>query len=70
MARSFYAAPRAPLVRRTLRISCEAVRPPVPAAGAHGGTSDRRTGAAVSFVSCIRLLDGTAAYFRLSQYLD
>jgi hypothetical protein len=44
------------LVRLTLRISCEAVRPSVPAAGAHGGTSACSTGAAVSFVSCIRLL--------------
>jgi hypothetical protein len=48
------------MVRLTPRISCEAVRPSVPAAGAHGGTSARRTGAAVSFVSCIRLFDSAA----------
>jgi len=58
MARSFYAAPRAPLVRRTRRISCEAVPPSVLPAGAQGGTSARRSGAALSFVSCIRLFCG------------
>jgi hypothetical protein len=45
-------------VRPTLRISCEAVPPSVSPAGAQGGTSARRTGAALSFVSCIRLFDG------------
>jgi hypothetical protein len=49
-------APRLRRVRRTLRISCEAVPPSVSPAGAQGGTSARRTGAALSFVSCIRLL--------------
>jgi hypothetical protein len=44
-----------PQVRRTLRISCEAVPPSVQPAGAQGGTSARSTGAALSFVSCIRL---------------
>jgi hypothetical protein len=43
-------------VRRTLRISCEAVPPPVSPAGAQGGTLSCRSGAALSFVSCIRLL--------------
>jgi hypothetical protein len=43
---------------RTLRISCEAVPPSVQPTGAQGGTSTRRTSAALSFVSCIRLLDG------------
>jgi hypothetical protein len=45
-----------PLVRRTPRISCEAVRPSVLAAGEQGGTSACSTGAALGFVSCIRLL--------------
>ena len=40
----------------TLRISCEAVPPSVWPAGAQGGTSACNTGAALSFVSCIRLL--------------
>ena len=42
--------------RRT--ISCEAVPPSIWPAGAQGGTSARRTGAALSFVSCIRLFGG------------
>jgi hypothetical protein len=46
-------------VRPTLRISCEAVPPSVWPAGAQGGTSACTTGAALSFVSCIRLFDGT-----------
>jgi hypothetical protein len=52
-----FATQRSPAhqVRPTRRISCEAVPPSVPAAGAQGGTSARRTGAALSFVSCIRL---------------
>ena len=52
--------PLAPLldVCRTLRISCEAVPPSVPPAGAQGGTSACSTGAALSFVSCIRLFGG------------
>jgi hypothetical protein len=45
-------------VRRTLRISCEAVPPSISPAGAQGGTSGCHTGAALSFVSCIRLLGG------------
>ena len=44
--------------RRTLRISCEAVPPTDWPAGAQGGTSACRTGAALSFVRCIRLFDG------------
>jgi hypothetical protein len=48
-------------VGRTLRISCEAVPPPIQPAGAQGGTSACRTGAALSFVSCIRLFDGLVA---------
>ncbi len=44
----------------TLRISCEAVPPSSPPAGAQGGTSARHTGAALSFVSCIRLFGGAA----------
>jgi len=47
-------------VRRTLRISCEAVPPSVWPAGAQGGTSACHTGAALSFVSCIRLFDGSS----------
>ena len=50
-----------PLVCRTPRISCEAVPPSVPPAGAQGGTSACRTGAALSFVSCIRLFGGASA---------
>jgi hypothetical protein len=47
----------APITSRlTLRISCEAVPPSIPPAGAQGGTLSCRTGAALSFVSCIRLL--------------
>jgi hypothetical protein len=46
-------------VRPTLRISCEAVPPSIPPAGAQGGTSACSTGAALSFVSCIRLLGGS-----------
>jgi hypothetical protein len=44
-------------VGRTLRISCQALPPPNWPAGAQGGTSACRTGAALSFVSCIRLFD-------------
>jgi hypothetical protein len=52
--------PLSPLqVRRTPRISCEAVPPSVLPAGAQGGTSVRSTGAALSFVSCIRLFGGS-----------
>ena len=47
-----------PRVRLTPRISCEAVPPPIRPAGAQGGTSARSSGAALSFVSCIRLLGG------------
>ena len=42
-------------VSRTPRISCEAVPPSVSPAGAQGGTLSCRSGAALSFVSCIRL---------------
>ena len=49
-----------PLRGLTLRISCEAVPPSIPPAGAQGGTSACRTGAALSFVSCIRLFDAAA----------
>ncbi len=51
-------------VSPTLRISCEAVPPLVSPAGAQGGTSARRTGAALSFVSCIRLLGRRALLLR------
>jgi hypothetical protein len=44
------------VVRPTLRISCEAVPPSIWPAGAQGGTSACSTGAALSFVSCIRLI--------------
>jgi hypothetical protein len=47
-----------PRVHRTPRISCEAVPPSISPAGAQGGTSACSTGAALSFVSCIRLFDG------------
>jgi hypothetical protein len=47
-------------VHRTLRISCEAVPPSASPAGAQGGTSACHTGAALSFVSCIRLFGRTA----------
>jgi hypothetical protein len=50
------ASPIHPHVCRTLAISCEAVTPPVSPAGAQGGTLPCRSGAALSFVSCIRLL--------------
>jgi hypothetical protein len=53
-------------VRRTLRISCEAVPPPVWPAGAQGGTSACRTGAALSFVSFIRLFAGFMRCVRVS----
>ena len=43
------------MLRRTLAISYEAVPPSILPAGAQGGTSARRTGAALTFVSCIRL---------------
>jgi hypothetical protein len=46
------------VIRPTPRISCEAVPPSIPPAGAQGGTSARSTGAALSFVSCIRLFGG------------
>jgi hypothetical protein len=49
-----------PVVCRTLRISCEAVPPSVLPAGAQGGTLSCRSGAALSFVSCIRLFGGAA----------
>ena len=49
-----------PIVRITLRISCEAVPPSVLPAGAQGGTSACSTGAALSFVSCICLLGDVA----------
>jgi hypothetical protein len=52
------ASPIHPHVCRTPRISCEAVPPSIWPAGAQGGTSARSTGAALSFVSCIRLLGG------------
>jgi hypothetical protein len=42
-------------IHRTLRISCEAVPPSIWPAGAQGGTLSCRSGAALSFVSCIRL---------------
>ena len=48
---------RISIVCPTLRISCEAVPPSIRPAGAQGGTSARSTGAALSFVSCIRLFD-------------
>jgi len=44
--------------RRT--ISCEAVPPSIWPPGAQGGTSACRTGAALSFVSCIALFDSLA----------
>jgi hypothetical protein len=50
-------------VSRTPRISCEAVPPSILPAGAQGGTSACRTGAALSFVSCIRLFGGLAPRF-------
>jgi hypothetical protein len=50
-----------PHVCRTLRISCEAVPPSVQPTGAQGGTSACHTGAALSFVSCIRLFDRVCA---------
>src|SRR5512143_861334 len=49
-------------IRPTLRISCEAVPPSIPPAGAQGGTSACHTGAALSFVSCIRLFGGTVIH--------
>jgi hypothetical protein len=49
--------PSSPHVCPTLRISCEAVPPSIRPAGAQGGTSTCSTGAALSFVSCIRLFD-------------
>ena len=52
-----------PYVRPTPRISCEAVPPPVWPAGAQGGTSACHTGAALSFVSCIRLFGGSPLPF-------
>ena len=48
-----------PHVRPTLRISCEAVPPSIPPAGAQGGTSARSTGAALSFVSFIDEMDSS-----------
>jgi hypothetical protein len=44
-----------------LRISCEAVPPSNSPAGAQGGTSARSTGAALGFVSCIRLFGRSRA---------
>jgi hypothetical protein len=55
-----FAVARLSVVRRIRRISCEAVPPSVLPAGAQGGTSARRTGAARNFVSCIRLFGGLA----------
>jgi hypothetical protein len=55
------ASPRTPMVRLTPRISCEAVPPSILPAGAQGGTLSCRTGAALSFVSCIRLFDRALA---------
>ena len=49
-------------VCRTLRISCEAVPPSISPAGAQGGTSACSTGAALSFVSCIRLFGGSSRF--------
>ena len=46
-------------VSPTPRISCEAVPPSVSPSGAQGGTSACSTGAALSFVSCIRVFDGS-----------
>jgi hypothetical protein len=48
-----------PFVCPTLRISCEAVPPSKWPAGAQGGTLACHTGAALSFVSCIRLFCGS-----------
>jgi hypothetical protein len=48
-------------VGRTPRISCEAVPASVPAARAQGGTLSCRSGAALSFVSCIRLFGSHTA---------
>ncbi len=47
-----------PLVGRTPGISCEAVRAAAKRRNAQGGTSARRTGAALSFVSFIPLFGG------------
>jgi hypothetical protein len=52
-------SPHQRIVRLTLAISCEAVPPSVSPAGAQGGTSVRRTGAALSFVSCIDGMDSS-----------
>jgi hypothetical protein len=58
-------------LRRTRRISCEAVPPFARPAGAQGGTLSRRSGAALSFVSCIRLLDrATHSSKELPKLLD
>ena len=51
-------APLLRFVRRTPGISCEAVRAAAKRRNAQGGTSARRTGAALSFVSFIPLFDG------------
>ena len=51
--------PSARDARMTLAISCEAVPPSVSPAVAQGGTLSRRSGAALSFVSCIALFDDT-----------
>jgi hypothetical protein len=61
-----FAGPLHSVIRPTLRISCEAVPPSVRPAGAQGGTSACRTGAALSFVSFIRLLGGFLAPSSLS----
>jgi hypothetical protein len=47
------------LVCPTLRITCEAVPPSIPPAGAQGGTSACSTGAALSFVSFIDEMDSS-----------
>jgi hypothetical protein len=44
------------------------VPPSVSPAGAQGGTSARSSGAALSFVSCIRLFDGSCALAQAVGY--
>src|SRR5512139_4159097 len=51
--------------RRTPRISCEAVPPSILPAGAQGGTLSCRSGAALSFVSCIRLFGNVVEHLTL-----
>ena len=57
-----------PAVGRTLRISCEALPPAIWPTGAQGGTSARRSGAALSFVSCIRLFGSSMIPPMLSRF--